>query len=132
MHAAISPVVAHANLDPAIVGVLDSRPFQTDGEIGALAFAEDGTLWSVEEPGILRQWDPHEGQQLAWSSLTERATLWLFGPTGRLLASAGDGLVLWDLASGRFLATLPQHSWVTALAFLWDRSLLAVGYDDGT
>ena len=31
--------------------------WHADGDLLALAYAPDGTLWSVEEPGVLRHWE---------------------------------------------------------------------------
>ena len=60
---------------PAVTRVFGTRPFQADGDLLALAFAADGTLWSVEEPSVLRQWDPATNRQLAWRLLSDLATV---------------------------------------------------------
>jgi WD40 repeat protein len=112
---------------PVVFG--DPR-LHTDGDVLALSFAPDGSLWSVEEPGLVRQWDG-QGRQLRWHFLSEWETLWAFRSDARLLASAGRELSLWDPQSGRLLATWPQPSWVTALAFAPQGELLATGHDDG-
>jgi len=103
----------------------------TDGELLALNFAPDGSLWSVEEPGVLRHWSAENGQQLEWSSLSDLETLWVFSPDMRILASASDDLTLWDVSSGQILTALAQASWVSALAFAGDPAFLATGHDDG-
>lgn len=105
--------------------------FHTDGELLALGFAPDGSLWSVEEPGVLRHWNAGKGEQLAWTSLSDLETLWVFSRDARVLASASDDLTLWDVSSGQMLTALAQPSWVSALAFAQDSSLLATGHDDG-
>jgi WD40 repeat protein len=110
--------------------VFGARPFHTDGDLLALGFAPDGSLWSVEEPGILRHWDLSTQQQLAWHALAETATLWCFSPGARFVAAASDELTVWDVASGQVLAARPQSSWVTAVAFRPDAGLLATGHDD--
>ncbi len=48
-----------------------------------------------------------------------------------LIASATDDLSLWEIATGKVLDTIPQPSWVTALAFGPGAKLLATGHDDG-
>jgi WD40 repeat protein len=111
--------------------VFGGKPFGADGDLLALAFAADGTLWSVEEPGVLRHWDLVSGRQLAWRLLSDLATLWQFSSDARLLAGASNDLTLWDVASGEPRVVRPQSSWVTALAFSPDGSLLATGDDDG-
>src|SRR5262249_51733387 len=50
---------------------------------------------------------------------------------GGLLASGSDELALWDVPSGKLLTTVPQPSWVTAVAFCGESGFLATGHDDG-
>src|SRR5215208_2688853 len=90
---------------------------RTDGELLALAFAPNGTLWSVEDPGVLRHWNAQGGQQLDRYSLSDLETLWVFSPDSRILASGSDDLTLWDTSAGSFITSVPQKSWITALAF---------------
>lgn len=115
-----------------ILRVFGELRFHGDGEILALAFASPDTLWSVEEPGILRQWDAPAGRQKSCIFLSDVETLWTFSGDACLLASASDELTLWETAGARLLASLPQHCWITALAFRKDASMLASGHDDGT
>ncbi len=114
-----------------VTRVFGAHPFHTDGDLLALGFADDGSLWSVEEPGVLRRWDLDGRRQLGWHRLEELATLWTFGPGARRLASASDDLCVWDVAAGDLAASWPQPCWVTAVAFSPDETLLAAGYDDG-
>jgi WD40 repeat protein len=116
---------------PARCHVFGERPFRTDGEVLALGFAPDGGLWSVEEGASLRHWDTATGRQLKWHTLGEAATLWSFRGDARILASAADELVLWNVSTGTMNATVPQLSWVTALAFGSETDLVATGHDDG-
>ena len=115
-----------------VCGVFDDRPLRTDSDLIALAFAPDGTLWSMEETGVLRHWDVHLQRQLEWHTLSDLENLWTFNSDARLLASATDELSLWDVASGRLQGVLPQPSWVTALALSPEGSLAATGHEDGT
>jgi WD40 repeat protein len=108
------------------------RRLHTDGELLQMAFAEGGTLWTVEDPGILRSWDLPTGQQREWHALSDLETLWCFSPDARVLASASDDLTIWDTSSGGALTSIPQASWVTALAFAPDPSFIATGHDDGS
>jgi WD40 repeat protein len=103
----------------------------TDGDLLALAFAPDGTLWSVEEPGVVRQWEPASGRLLHWHALSDLETLWCFSPDVRSLASASDDVSVWETVRGRLKAALPQTSWVSALSFHPSKNLLAVGDDEG-
>jgi WD40 repeat protein len=131
----VPPVSGAQALSPDVPSpvyrVFDDRPFRGDGDVLTLAFAPDGSLWSVEEPGVLRHWNTAGGRQLAWHFLSELEMLWAFSPDARWLASASDELSLWDVASGKLIAVLPQPTWVTAVAFSGASSLVATGNDDG-
>ena len=43
----------------------------TDGDVLLVAFGKDGSLFSVEELGILRKWNSDTGQQLGWCSISD-------------------------------------------------------------
>jgi WD40 repeat protein len=119
-------------MQPLLRHVFGGRPFRTDGEVLVLAFQPDGTLWSFEEPGLLRHWDVSRGQQLGWHQLETAGTVWGFSADARLFAAGGAQLCLWDVAGGSQLLALPQLSWVTAVAFTPHQpGLIATGHDDG-
>src|SRR5437870_4128573 len=90
--------------------VFGEPQLHTDGDLLALSFVRDGSLWSVEEPGVLRHWNAAGGQQLEWHPLSDLETLWAFSRDGRFLASASDDLTLWDVASGQVLTALQQDA----------------------
>jgi WD40 repeat protein len=116
-----------------VVHVFGGRPFNTDGELLALAFGSDpNKLWSVEDPGVLRCWDLAADHQVSWKQLDVAAMVWGFSGDGKLLAGASDELSLWDVASGENIWVLPQPTWVNAVAFSPDNELVATGHDDGT
>jgi WD40 repeat protein len=116
---------------PQVLRVFGDLCFHADGDLQALAFAADGHLWSIEDLGVLREWNPSTGQQLRWTSLSDLETLWAISPDTRLIASATDDLTLWEVSSGKILDSLQQPSWVTAVAFGPAGKLLATGHDDG-
>jgi WD40 repeat protein len=119
--------------NPAILRIYGAHPLHTDGDPLALAFAADGTLWSVEDSGVLRHWDLAGQQLLEWHHLEELATLWAFNPNAALVAAGSDSLTVWDVASGDLVKTLTwslKPRWITAIAFHPTRRLIATGHDD--
>ena len=104
---------------------------RTDGDVVQVAFGKDGALYSIEEQGMLRQWNPASGQQLECVSLSDMETLWAFSSDARVLASASNDLTIWDVSSGWPLVSIAQRQWVTALTFHPDASHIAIGHDDG-
>jgi WD40 repeat protein len=119
---------AESSFRPRVFG---ARPFHTDGELLALRFAADGSLWSVEEPGVLRHWDVGTRRQLDWHELADPSVLWCFSGSAHYVAAGSDELCLWQTDSGELLACWRQASWLTALAFQPGGLLLASGHDDG-
>src|SRR5215213_3642352 len=105
---------------PLVQRVYGEPRFHTDGDIAGVAFADDGTLFSIDEAGILRHWAA-DGKQLARHFLSDLETLWCFAPNAKLLASGNDDLILWDVATGHLLSRIEQdpeqQAWITALAF---------------
>jgi WD40 repeat protein len=119
--------------EPSLVKVLRTfgEPrFHTDSELTALAYGHDGSLWSIEEAGWLRQWHG-DGRQVKQLFVSDLDTLWVFSGDATWLASASDDLTIWDSATGSQFATIQQLSWVTAMAFSPDKKLIATGHDDG-
>lgn len=117
---------------PALVARTFGDPrFHADAEIGAVAFATDGSVWSIDESGLLRHWTA-DGKCLSRAFLSDLETLWAFSPDASLLASGNDDLLLWNTGEGQLLARIPQPSWVTAVAFSSDGRTVASGHDDGS
>src|SRR4051794_22812234 len=116
---------------PLVYKVFGEPRFHTDGDVAAIAFGPDGTLWSIDEAGLLRHWSA-DGKVLARHFLSDLETLWRFSPNAKLLASGNDDLILWDVATGQLVNRIAQPSWVTAVAFSAEGRTLASGHDDGT
>lgn len=117
---------------PGVVRVFGEPRLHADGELLALAFGPDGSLWSIEEPGVLRQWSAGTGQALRRHYLSDIETIWAFSDDATTVASASDDLSLWKASSGRLLGKIAQPSWVTTVAFGPKGTHLATGHDDGT
>ena len=115
---------------PLIAKTFGEPRFHTEADIAAVAFAADGTLWSVDESGLLRHWSA-EGQSLQRSYLSDLETLWCFNAEADLLASGNDDLLIWSTAEAQLLYRIPQPGWVSALAFSPDGRTVACGHDDG-
>jgi WD40 repeat protein len=115
---------------PLVHRVFGETRFQTESDVAAVAFASDGSLVSVDEAGILQHWTP-EGKPLARHYLSDLETVWRFDPTATLLVSGNDDLRFWNVSTGTLQGRAGRNSWVTALAFSADGSILASGHDDG-
>lgn len=111
--------------------VFGAPTLHTESELHALGIAVDGSLWSVEEPGMMRQWNLSTRRQFGSHPLDELATVWAFNWAGRLLGSASDEVAVWEVYSGEQLAAWEAPSWVTALAFQPGVAVLATGHEDG-
>jgi len=105
--------------------------FHTEGDIAAIAVAADGTLWSVDEVGVLNHWSA-TGEVLHRAYLSDLETIWQFAADGTRLVSGKDDLILWDTATGKLTRRIPTPTWVTALGFTPDDAKVVAGHDDGT
>src|SRR5262245_25372981 len=78
-----------------------AEPLHTEGELLAVGFAADGSLWSLEEPGLLRHWDLAGSRQLEERLLDEVAPVWCFAPGCMLIASGSDEISLWQVSTSQ-------------------------------
>lgn len=123
-------VAEETKVSPLIARTFGQPRFHADGDIAAVAFAADGTVWAADETGVLRHWAA-DGTPLKRSFLSDLETQWRFGPGAELLVSGNDDLLVWDTAEGQLLCRIKQDSWVTALAVHPDGRTVATGHDDG-
>jgi WD40 repeat protein len=127
----LSHLVADYATPPAFVDRTYGEPlFHTESEVLALQYAPDDTLWTVEEAGVLRHWAA-DGRLLEREFLSDVEDLWVFNGDASLLASGTNEIALWDTVGTVELGRVDAESWVTALAFSPDNSVLAAGHDDG-
>jgi WD40 repeat protein len=115
-----------------VVQAYSSEPLVTEGELLALGFAVDGTLWSIEEPGLLRHWDLASSRQLATHLFDDVSPVWVFAPGCGLVAGGSDEVTLYETATGQMNVAFSGFPWVTALAFSPDGRLIASGHDNGS
>jgi len=116
--------------EPHVGRTFGSARFHTDGDVAALAYDLDGTIWSVEEPGVLRQWD-ESGAQLGRHFLIDLELTWAFSPNAEYVAGGCDEILVWVVDGQQEIARFDVPSWVTALAFDPAAKVLATGHDDG-
>lgn len=127
------PILAFGrDLPGAVTGVYGELRGRIDGDLQAIAYAEDGTVRTVEEGGLLRSWDSETGHQTDFAMLSEVEACWAFSPDGRLLASGSNGISIWDVADAVLLGRLSEPSWMLTLAFSPDGKTIASGHDDNT
>jgi WD40 repeat protein len=75
--------------------------------VARLEFASDGkTLAAASGHGQLRLWDLSGGERAAFAGLEGRPTGIAFLGDGKVIATSGFGVRLWDAATGRPLRTL--------------------------
>jgi WD40 repeat protein len=106
-----------------------------DRPVYRVAFAPDGRrLASGTDDGVIKVWDPTDGQE----QLTIRRGVGVsglaFSPDGKALAVCGRAreVTLYDSVTGTLLRTLPCPAVVRDLAFNRDGTRLATARADGT
>src|SRR5215208_7036604 len=127
----LSHLVADYATPPAFVDrTYGEPPAPTESEVLSLRYAADDTLWTVEEAGVLRHWAP-DGRLLEREFLSDVEDVWAFNRDATLLASGTTEIALWDTAHADERVRVDAETWVTALAFSPDNTVLAAGHDDG-
>lgn len=118
------------DLPGAVTRVFGDLRGRTDGDVVALCYQADDTVWSVEEAGILRRFDAATGRQIDSLTLSEAETCWAFSSDGRLLASGSNGITVWDVATATPLGQILHSSWLLTITFSPDGRTIASGHDD--
>lgn len=114
----------------AVRKVLGDLRGRVDGDVLALGYADNNTVLSIEEGGVLRKWDPQTGRQTETFALSELESCWAFSPNGKLLVSGGHTLSMWNAATGNLLGRRSDIPWLTTIAFSPDGRFIATGHDD--
>ena len=102
---------------------------------GFLLFSPDGTSLACGSERGFHLWDVENWESIPIERDQERVLSISFTPDGTTLASARwDGTVkLWDVATGKSIATLEAHeAQVLSVSFSSDGAILASGSSDGT
>ena len=98
--------------------------------LGTLEFAPNGSTLMAATDGGVRAWDVARRQEVPTVEAGEVFAL-TFTPDGSGLLTAGEHIVLWDVASGRKVATLDGHAERnTSLGVSPDGTVLAAGDAD--
>ncbi len=99
-----------------------------------LRYTPDGGLTAVCADGAVLAWDMEGTAAPAGPARVPPQSLAVVSSDGKLLAGAtGNGVHVWDVATGKETATLPSHSEaVEGLAFSADGKQLAAGGVNGT
>ncbi|MBI1914428.1 MAG: protein kinase [Planctomycetes bacterium] len=96
----------------------------------ALAFSPDGKRLATGGTGTARIWDTATGKEVLLLPADKTVRSLAFSPDGRLLTTASDGVVLWDVETGKQLRIM-QSPDVVSLATSPDGKLMATGSAGG-
>jgi WD40 repeat protein len=110
------------------------REWAGQGRLAALAFSPDSIrLAALDGEGTLKVWDMRTEQELLKLQRNDPTFhqarpihCLAFSPDFKFLAGGGQGLQLWDVATGAEVRTLPTAGEVTGLAFSPDGARVAV------
>jgi WD40 repeat protein len=121
-------VAAVAEADTVIFDVKTGKLLQRLPHFWAarVAYAPDGKTVASIRGATIRQWDPATGKERFQKFVGHRAEVAavVLSPNGKLLASGGENIRLWDLAGGRQVRQIAAPG--TALSFSPDGKLLAL------
>jgi WD40 repeat protein len=131
-NSAPEPETSTPNLPPG-VKLLCTLRGHTDS-IGRIAWSPDGRmLASPSGDKTIRLWDTKTGECFRTLGGGLYFSCVAFDPTGRTLASGGENLKVWEVASGRLVRTLKGHgSSLNSVAFDPAGRTLASGSYDKT
>jgi tetratricopeptide (TPR) repeat protein len=97
------------------------------GAIACLALSDDGKLLAGGVDKSVRLWSADKGDELhRWDGHSASVTAVAFAPGGKLLATAGGVLRLWDASTRQPWPGAPTDTPASALAFAPDGKHLAV------
>ncbi|MCS7269978.1 MAG: WD40 repeat domain-containing protein [Gemmataceae bacterium] len=115
---------------PYVERVYGTAELRAGSDVLAVAFDAAGTLWSIEEEGVLRGWSS-QGRQQQRYYLSDLITVWSFSADGSWLAGGNDELVVWQVGRGDTVRQLARGNWITAVGWDWQGRRLVCGREDG-
>jgi WD40 repeat protein len=104
-------------------------------QVMSVVYSPDGTkLASLDRDNVVRVWDSATGETLAVLDDFSSAMVSLaYSPQGYLISGGSNGILVWDIPSGRITGRLASESPNRAdIAVSHDGSRLAVGESGGT
>ena len=133
----VKVVDTDGNVRYASYDLVEVSPYQIATLLGhgagvpSVSFSPDGaTLASGSLDGTVKLWNVEMETDIATPPGSRFTS---FSPDGTTLASAlGNGIVLWNVATGRTIATLEGHTGLITVSFSPDGTTLASGSKDGT
>ena len=106
--------------------IVATLPHQDGGGSG-LSFSSDGTMLAVDGGGhSVKLWNMTTKQSMMSLEYTDTIGNMALSPNDAIIAAGVyDNLILWAVATGDQIATIPHQGWPSALAFSSDSKMLA-------
>ncbi|MSR31076.1 MAG: hypothetical protein EXR99_06160 [Gemmataceae bacterium] len=111
--------------------VFDSSHFRVESEIADIAFLKEQTLLTMEEDGLLREWNLESGLEVCKQEIEPMVPLWRFHPIGRLLGGGTRAVQVFHFQGGNPGWVSAPTPWLTSLAFSSQPGVLASGDVEG-
>ncbi|WP_194814343.1 TIR domain-containing protein [Nocardia sp. XZ_19_385] len=118
-------------------GQILRQPLEVPDPLGDMALSPDGLRIAYQDrEGLIRVVDSLTGQRVGVDMTGSRYVMnrLEFSPDGSRIASVGNGVRVWDIGSGKVVATVEDATGVRfeSSAFNSDGSRIIIGADDGS